>query len=62
MNIKDEGYKNYGATLSTKESLIKSAIIEVIGTYTIEELQADQSDLSEILDRIQTMFDSEIYL
>ena len=60
MNIKDEGYKNYGATLSTKESLIKSAIIEVIGTYTIEELQADQSGLrQEILDRIQTMFDSK---
>ena len=60
MNMKDEGYKSYGATLSTKESLIKSAIIEVIGTYTIEELQTDQSGLrQEILDKIQTMFDSK---
>ena len=60
MNMKDEGYKTYGATVASKESLIKSAIIEVIGTYTIEELQESQTDLrKEILERIQSMFDSK---
>lgn len=60
MNKKDEGYKSYGATLSTKESLIKSAINEVIGTYTLEEAQAEQTAMrKEILDKIQVMFDSQ---
>ncbi|MDD3205305.1 MAG: flagellar basal body-associated FliL family protein [Lachnospiraceae bacterium] len=59
MNTKDEGYKSYGATIDTKASLIKSTIIEVIGTYTLEEAQADQSTMrQEILEKVQAMFDS----
>lgn len=60
MNTKDHGYKSYGSTLSTKESLIKSAINEVIGTYTLEEAQADQAAMrKEILEKIQALFDSQ---
>ena len=60
LNTKDKGYKSFGSTLSTKESLIKSAINEVIGTYTLEEAQAEQSAMrKEILEKIQALFDSQ---
>ncbi|MDD2972113.1 MAG: flagellar basal body-associated FliL family protein [Lachnospiraceae bacterium] len=60
MNKKDDGYKSYSATIAEKESLIKSAIIEVMGTYTVEEAQADQTALrQEILEKIQALFDSQ---
>jgi len=60
LNTKDEGYKTYGATIADKESLIKSAIIEVMGSYTVEEAQADQTTLrQEILEKIQGLFDSQ---
>lgn len=60
LNMKDAGYKTYGATLQEKESLIKSAIIEVMGNYTVEEAQSDQTALrQEILEKIQGMFDSQ---
>ncbi len=60
MNTKDKGYKDYAATLATKESLIKSEIIDVIGGYTKEEVLANKSGIEkEILDRIQQMFDSQ---
>lgn len=60
MNTKDKGYKSYGATMSTKESLIKSEIIDVISSYTKEEAEADKKGIEEaILKRIQDMFDSQ---
>lgn len=60
MNTKDKGYKTYGETLKDKESLIKGEIVDVIGSYTMEEIQADPDAVREdILVRIQTMFDSK---
>ena len=60
MNTKDKDYKNYSATLATKESLIKSEIIDVIGSYTEEEVIANKNAIEqEILDRIQQMFNSQ---
>ncbi|MDD3367748.1 MAG: flagellar basal body-associated FliL family protein [Lachnospiraceae bacterium] len=60
MNTKDPGDKTYGADLTTRESLIKSEIIDVIGSYTLEEAKADQDGMKkEILSQIQAMFDSE---
>lgn len=60
MNTKDKGYKTYGATLEDKESLIKGEISDVINQCTVDEARNNQDQIrEEILDRIQTMFDSE---
>ena len=60
MNTKDKDYKTYGEALESKESLIKSEITDVISNYTAEDARDNQDMIkSEILERIQTMFDSE---
>ena len=60
MDKKNDGYKTYGETLSTKESLIKNEIINVIGSYTLEEIQADTDGVkAEVLKQIQSLFDSD---
>lgn len=60
MDSEHEDYKEYGATLADRESLIKSEIISVVGTYTLEEAQADEEGLKQaILERIQNMFGSD---
>jgi flagellar FliL protein len=46
--------------MESRESLIKSEITDVISNYTAEEARNNQDAIkSEILERIQTMFDSE---
>ncbi len=62
MNTKDKDYKKYGSAeeMQTRESLIKSEINDVIGQYTVDEARNNQDQIkSEILERIQKMFDSE---
>lgn len=60
MNINDDGYKTYGATIADKESLIKGEITDVIGGYTADEVQPRAEEIkAEILSRIQNMFDSK---
>ncbi|MBE5851665.1 MAG: flagellar basal body-associated FliL family protein [Lachnospiraceae bacterium] len=60
MNIKDKGYKTYGETIAEKESLIKNEVIDVIGSYTLEEIQADTEAVKkDVLKRVQDLFDSE---
>lgn len=63
MNAKHEDYETYGEAeaLAGKESLIKGVIVEAFGDYTMEQIQADNGDAvrADILQRIQTMFDSE---
>ena len=60
MNTKDKDYKTYGEEMESRESLIKSEITDVISNYTAEEARNNQDAIkSEILERIQTMFDSE---
>lgn len=60
MNNKDKDYKTYSSTLSSKESLVKSEIIEVISSYTYEDAKADPKAMrDEILVRVQKLFDSE---
>ena len=46
--------------LAAKESKIKSEIIEVVGSYTKEQAQADVHGIeSAILAKVQAMFDSK---
>lgn len=59
MNSKDEDYETY-SDLTTRESLIKGEISDVIAQYTMEQAR-DNSHLIEeqILERIQVLFDSK---
>ncbi|MCM1121437.1 MAG: flagellar basal body-associated FliL family protein [Eubacterium sp.] len=62
MNTKDKGYKTYGSEeeMAARESLIKSEINDIVGRYTVDEARNNQDQIrTEILERIQTMFDSE---
>lgn len=60
INIKADGYKDYGSDLSKHEGLIKDEINSVFANYTMEEARSNQEQIKqEILERIQTMFDSQ---
>ena len=60
MNTKGDGYKDYGATIDTMESLIKSEIADVVQSYTIEEARNNQEQMKrDILDRLHRMFESD---
>lgn len=60
MNKKDKGYKAYADTMAEKSGLIRGEIIEVIGSHTLEEVTEDMESIKEeILQKIQTMYDSE---
>ncbi|MBR6159121.1 MAG: flagellar basal body-associated FliL family protein [Lachnospiraceae bacterium] len=60
INTQHEDYKTYQPMLATKESKIKSEIIEVVGSYTKEEAQADVHGIENaILAKVQEMFDSD---
>ena len=45
MDKEHEDYKEYGESLTDRESLIKSEIINVIGQYTMAEAQADEAGM-----------------
>lgn len=61
MNTKDEDYKLYGETIAEKNDLLKSIVYNVISSYTLEDLRADNNLAAEkeILEQIQDMYDSE---
>ncbi len=60
LNKENEDYKTYQPMLAAKESKIKSEIIEVVGSYTKEQAQADVHGIeSAILAKVQAMFDSK---
>lgn len=60
VNTKHDDYATYQPMLATKESKIKSEIIDVIGSYTKEEAISDVAGLEQtILTRVQSMFESD---
>ena len=60
LNTQNEDYKTYQPMLAAKESKIKSEIIEVVGSYTKEQAQADVHGIENaILAKVQAMFDSK---
>lgn len=60
INTKADGYKDYGSDLSQQEGLIKDEINSVFAHYTMEDARDNQEQIKrEILERIQTMFDSK---
>ena len=51
--------KAYG-DLSTRESLIKGEINDVVSSYTLEDIKVSSSEVEQqILERVQKMFDSK---
>ena len=61
MNKKHKDYKAYGTAedLLARESLIKTEIQSVIGSYTMEQFQENQDLIrEEVLERIQNLYDS----
>jgi flagellar FliL protein len=60
MNKDDKDYKTYSAEVASKESLIKSQIINVVSSYSLDEIQADQEGMKKaVLASIQKMFNSK---
>lgn len=60
LNMTDPDYETYQPMLSEKESKIKSEIIDVIGSYTKQEIMSNsQAVEDEILARVQNMFNSK---
>ena len=60
INNKHEDYATYQPMLSTKESKIKSDIIEVLGNYTKEEASNNTDEIeNEILKCVQELFGSD---
>ena len=59
LNTKSEGYKTYEGTtgLTEKETIIRSEINEIVGSYTIDEFESDEKAVKkEILEAMQDMF------
>lgn len=60
MNMKDKDYSKYGESIDSRKSLIISEINDVISQHTMEEARESNHIFEEeILDKIQTMFDSK---
>lgn len=60
MNTKHKDYKTYGGEMESRQSLIKSEIMDVISGYTADDARNNQDGMKEeILERIQTLFNSE---
>ncbi|MBR1692297.1 MAG: flagellar basal body-associated FliL family protein [Lachnospiraceae bacterium] len=61
MNTKDKDYETYGgANIESKVSLIKGEINDVFAQYTKDEAIAGKETIEkEVLERIQSMFDSK---
>ena len=60
LNMKHEDYKKLQPTVTTQADLIKGEIISVIGSHTLEEIQSGTDGMRmEILQRLQTLFDSQ---
>lgn len=61
MNKKHKDYKSYGTAeaMESRESLIKTEIQSVIGSYTMDQFKANQELIrDEVLERIQNLYDS----
>jgi flagellar FliL protein len=60
MDSTHDDYATYSETMSDREGLIKDVIFDVIGNYTMEEMQSDAKTVkAELLTRIQELFGSD---
>jgi flagellar FliL protein len=60
MDTTHADYNTYSETMADREGLIKDVIFDVIGNYTMEEMQSNSKAVKdEILTRVQELFGSE---
>lgn len=60
MDSKNKGYKKYGADIDAKISLIKNAVMTVVGEYTNETAQGKTEEMEKkILDELHEVFNSD---
>lgn len=60
MNKKNKGYKKYGADIDAKVSLIKNAVMNVVGGYTNESAQGKTEEMEKkILEELHETFNSD---
>lgn len=60
MDISHKDFKKYGELMVSNESAMKSAIIDVYSSYTLEEIEDNKEGIeAEVLEKVQTIFDSE---
>ncbi len=60
LNNKSDGYKTYGADLSEKKNAILNDITDIVGSYTMEEFNADKSTVqNKILKTLQDKFGAD---
>lgn len=62
-NNKSDAYSKYYDSLKDKESLIKSTVNDVVSSYTLDQIQADQSSVEkEIQKKLATLFESDDFI
>jgi flagellar FliL protein len=60
MDTTHADYNTYSETMADREGLIKDVIFDVIGNYTMEDMQSNSKAVKEeILARVQELFGSE---
>lgn len=60
MNTKHKDYKTYGESMDGMTGIIKDIVFAVMAEYTYDEVQMKTEEIkAEILERIQTRFDSD---
>lgn len=60
MNMDSEGYKTYGATMDERKSIIRSTILEIMQSYTVDQVRGNESAIQQqILEALQELFDSD---
>ena len=60
MNSKHDDFETYGANIAAQDSILKSIIVEVLGNYTLDQVEADrEAAANAILDKIQETYDSK---
>lgn len=60
MDTTNKDYKNYGETIEERASLIKSAVFNVVGSYTYETAQGKSEEMEKkILEELRDTFDSD---
>lgn len=56
----NEDYEKYVDSITTKESLIKDAIRDVIADFTVDEMDSNPEGVqAAVLDKLQKLFDSD---
>jgi flagellar basal body-associated protein FliL len=60
LNTQNADYKKYASSISDKEAIIKSDIINIVSKYTMEQIRDDQDKVTdEILAKLREEYNSD---